>query len=356
MKNLMQKIFTDSALYAIILSLLFAASSCSKPEVGIDIEVEAGKQTLAALDKAINTLKTESSNWQQVLQETRDELVDSVNSSIKNEVTNLISNSIAATGAQVRCEVDFVRTRARQELIHIRNKLAQKIKQPLLNESPLFPVFCSATPTSVDLNLAPERRDEIKFGGYDFSKETVKVLLLNGEQEIDISGNLAQPTQYLLSLNLSGIKFTSKINKINIRSTDTNEMIGDINVKRPPTPPGNYYFRISATGYFKSNNEVCSFASLGHEQIYQRVVPGTEITVPDMTIYDYSGTCDLPKSIFSDANKTGFYSFGDGRICGFSNPAMKKVYQEKFNPTDAGKISSAVVPPFQWAGNCQTPS
>lgn len=132
MNNLMQKKFANSALYIIVLFLLFSASSCSKPDVGIDIEVEVGQQTLAVLDKAINTLKNESSNWQQVLQETRDKLVDSANSSIKNEVTNLINNGIAATGIEVRCDVDFMRNRARQELVHVRNKLAQKLGVSLL--------------------------------------------------------------------------------------------------------------------------------------------------------------------------------------------------------------------------------
>lgn len=232
MKNLTQKIFSNLALY-VIFFLLFSISSCGKQNVGLDVEVEVGQRTLATLDKAINTLGNESANWQQVLQETRDKLVDSANSSIKNEVTNLINNGIAATGIEVRCNVDFMRNRTRQELVHLRNKLAQKLGVSLLPESSLEPGLCQVTPSSIDLNLTPERRSELKLAGYDFNKSTVSVLLLNADKEIDVTSKLAQPTKYLLTLNLSpanGINFSRESNKVLVKTTQGGKLISEINI------------------------------------------------------------------------------------------------------------------------------
>lgn len=225
-----------------ILSSLFTAlclvallSSCF--DKAVDKTTETAKQAIATLDKAINSLQSESINWRQVLEETRDGLVDETQSTIKNEVNNLISNGIAATGGEIRCNADFIRNRMRQELIHLRNEVAQKVGVSLLPESTLEPGVCQVTPASIDLALEPERRNELKLAGYDFDRTNITVILLNKDKEIDVTAKLAQPSKYLLTLNLSptnGIQFSEKSNQILVKATKSGNLISLINILQPP--------------------------------------------------------------------------------------------------------------------------
>jgi hypothetical protein len=232
MKSLARKTFKNPTL-ALILWLLLSASSCNQGSV----EVEVGKNTLATLDKGINTLQSESANWQKVVQETRDSLEGEASSLVKNELTDLVSNGIAATGIEVRCTADFMRKRARLELIHVRNAYAQKVGASLLEESPLGPTFCGATPGSINLNLPPEKRTELRLAGYDFDENTVRVFLLEGDQEIEVtSNNLSNLSQYMVSLNISegnGVEFSRKSNKIIIRTSREGKFLSSLNVIQP---------------------------------------------------------------------------------------------------------------------------
>jgi hypothetical protein len=258
MKNFSQKIFTNST-FCLMACLLLSIFSCKGNGVGFNVDIgEKAKdaadkatgvgsravsvaeknvpETLRIVDKAVDLLGNTSANWLKVLEETRDTLINEANSSLRNELTNLINNGVAATGIEVRCNVDFMRNRARQELIHMRNQLARKIRSPLRSEVPLEPGLCQVTPSSIDLNLKPERRSELKLAGYDFDKNTIKVLLMNESEEIDVTSKLAQTTKYLLTLNLSpanGIDFSSGSNKILLRTAQSSKLISEVNVIQP---------------------------------------------------------------------------------------------------------------------------
>src|SRR5215471_18274700 len=90
-------------------------------------------QAIAILDRALEALESESANWLQVLEETRDNLKDSAQATIRNEVSNALTRAIATDGAQFRRNVDFIRAGARRDLIRIRAGLAQ---QPILSREP----------------------------------------------------------------------------------------------------------------------------------------------------------------------------------------------------------------------------
>jgi hypothetical protein len=244
MKNWIWKVLSNSSLYAIFFFLV-SASSCSREGV----KVEAGSKTLATLDKAINTLQGESTNWRKVLQETQENLVDEANSSIRNEITNLMENGIATVGIEGRCDADFIRNRTRQELVRTRNKLAQNLGVALLPENSLEPVVCHAVPSPINLGLPPESRLVAKWTGYDLDKSKVRVLLLNGNEEIDVTSKLDQSSNYLFTLNLSpanGVGFSRQSNKILVKTVQEGKLISEVNVIQPATfkaryKPGFYY-------------------------------------------------------------------------------------------------------------------
>lgn len=120
----------------------------------------------------------------------------------------------------------------------------------------------------------------------------------------------------------------------------------------PKTTEG--YFWSGKTAYAKTGGFICSFANRAHFDIYRAIRPAGDTTVRDITSFKNLGTCPLPESIFYNSKGTGFYSFGDGRVCGFPNGAMRDTYKSRFNPPELGK-TGAPVPPFQWVGNCPTP-
>lgn len=120
----------------------------------------------------------------------------------------------------------------------------------------------------------------------------------------------------------------------------------------PETTEG--YFWRGRTAYVKTSGFICSFASRAHFDIYRAIRPAGDITVPDITGYQNLGTCPLPKAIFYNSKGTGFYSFGNGNVCGFSNGAMRDTYKSRFAPPELGR-TGAPVPPFQWVGNCPSP-
>jgi hypothetical protein len=255
MKNLVKR-HLSGLIFCLIISPLLFVSSCVKTKVGIDESTTAtvdrttdkasrtvkdfgegldktAVKLVKALDEAIAKIEKESGSWRKTVEETRDVVIDEANSSIRNELTNLINDGVAATGIEVRCNIDFVGNKTKQKLIHMRNQIAVKYKIPRRSEAPLEPGLCQVIPSSIDLNLPPKRRSQLKLAGYDFDKDTIMVFLLNGDQEIDVTSRLAQTTKYLLTLNLSpanGIDFSSESNKILIKTIGSNKLISEINV------------------------------------------------------------------------------------------------------------------------------
>ena len=120
----------------------------------------------------------------------------------------------------------------------------------------------------------------------------------------------------------------------------------------PETTEG--YFRSGRTVYAKTGGFICSLASPIHLNIYRAIRPARDTTVQDITSFKNLGTCPLPESIFYNSKGTGFYSFGNGKVCGFQDGAMRDTYKSRFNPPELGK-TGAPVPPFQWVGNCPRP-
>ena len=221
----------------ILLFLAILVSSCDEP---YKREIN---QTIAILDKGINTLDEASSDWQQVVQETRDEIISETQSTITNEINGIIQEGIASTGVEFRCNFDFARIRARYELIDLRNGLAQQVGIKPISVS-RQPKLCQVNPNSINLALPPERLSELKIAGYDFDQGEIKLFLRNSSQEEDVSEYLAKPTHYLLTANLGSNGIRQKIlpssHKLILKANDRE--ISSINVIQPPPKPDNSAF------------------------------------------------------------------------------------------------------------------
>jgi hypothetical protein len=113
--------------WAIFLALMLLAPSSSR---GLK---NPANQDVAILDGTIEALESESANWRQTLEEIRDNLTGSAQAAIRNEVRNELTRAIATDGTEFRGNVDFIRVRARRDLIRIRAGLSQ---QPISGREP----------------------------------------------------------------------------------------------------------------------------------------------------------------------------------------------------------------------------
>ncbi len=208
-----------------LLLVLFAGcdliKSCQRIVPDISTEV------IAALDRGISQLGLVSADWQDVLNEVIRDLPQEVQSTITNEVTNLLNRGIAASGAEVRCNVDFFRNRMKQGL--------QRIKAKFLETDlpPLEPQLCSVVPLAIDMSLPANRRNKIEFYGYDFDMTDIQVVQVVGSREVNVSNKLDQPTHYHMTLNLGGTGVALNANSKRLILRWQNRNISTIAVIQP---------------------------------------------------------------------------------------------------------------------------
>ena len=198
-------------LMAGFVALLLLATGCGLADALDNLTGQVANTTVKTtniLDDAINALNKNSADWQQVLKDTRDKLTESVQSTVRTEVSQALDRAVATTSGEFRCDVDFLRTRVREDLIRIK---AEFLHQTL---PPLQPSLCEVIPLAVDLNLEPARRNLIEFYGYNFDTQPgVQLFLENSDgTTADDTVQLAKPTFYHMTVNLggSGVQFTGK--------------------------------------------------------------------------------------------------------------------------------------------------
>lgn len=177
--------------------LLFFVIGCGLKRTIQDTAQDLTNNTVAMIDDAIDEITHESESWQATLQELSDKLTDEAQSTVRNEVQNLANRTIAAAGSELRCNVDFLGARVVQAL--------QRIKAQLLNKAipERNPAICQVVPSSIDMNLTPNRRNKVDISGYDFDSQPLKLYLINNANEkTDVTHAINRVSHYHLVLNL----------------------------------------------------------------------------------------------------------------------------------------------------------
>lgn len=158
------------------------------------------------IDKGIEDLQSESSNWQQVLVRVSEQLPKDISETIRVDAANLAKNAISSTGVELRCNVDFLRNRAKDALTNLKNKLLNKPYKKLP------PNFCQVVPSFVDLNIDPVKWSNIAIYGYDLnakdeSDKMLQVALLseNGNVAYLPENRIGRTSNYEMTLNLGGL-------------------------------------------------------------------------------------------------------------------------------------------------------
>lgn len=222
--------FRTLILFAMFFSLITIYNSCDFLKNFWGKADDLTEKVTTALDYAIGTLNANSANYKEVLQKLVTDLPKEVQSTVTNEVSNLMQRTVAAAGAEIRCDADFFRMRVQQDLL--------RIKARFLNQSlpDLEPQLCNVVPLAIDMNLSAERRNKLEFYGYDFDSAAIQVILVNGSSRIDVSNKLNKPTHYHMTLNLgsNGVPVSNNSTQIVLRWKDRD--ISSIPVVQAATP------------------------------------------------------------------------------------------------------------------------
>lgn len=183
------------------------------------------RRALTILDEGIEKLGSESTNWRQVLDETTKSLTrestewrDETSYIVDTGIPKIINEGVASLGEEFRCDFDFVRIRARQELISLRNSLAEKIKvSPMPN--PRKPVICKFNPSYIDVSLVPEKLKVVEVAGYNFDQGYVTISVKNKDD-----GRLfRQPNVLAITTHYH---MTIRLTSFNQRISDYSPIIG----------------------------------------------------------------------------------------------------------------------------------
>lgn len=170
--------------------VLAAASSATCARAGRDPLAD----TVLALDRSIDALTGPSADFRVILRDLASRLPSRADASVGIAIGRFLGRAPTA-GADFPCSADFVRLRARQELIRIEERLLGTAP------APPEPQVCNAAPFAVDLARSPLPKT-VEIYGYDFDLVPLQIVLVAGGRYQDVSAALKLRSHYHLSLVL----------------------------------------------------------------------------------------------------------------------------------------------------------
>jgi hypothetical protein len=149
-------------------------------------------RTVLALDRGIDALTDSSADFRAVLHATVSGLPPGAGADVAAAIRRFLDRA-PTPGADFRCGEEFVRLRARQELIRLEDKVLGTGAEATV------PQFCYATPYAVDPAMAPKT---VEFYGFDFDLVPMQMVLVTTDGYRDASAGLTRRSHYHLTLRL----------------------------------------------------------------------------------------------------------------------------------------------------------
>lgn len=253
-------------------------------------------QAVAQIDRAIQDLNNSSEGWQQTLQDLSNNLVGDAQSTIRTEVQNLLNRALGAAGAEFRCNADFIAARVRQELINLKNSILGK-GMGGAKPDPLEPALCQVVPETVDMSVAPDRRNHITFYGYDLDSHPLPkaFLVTSSGKSVDVTDKLDRQTHYQMTLNLgsNGVPVTASSSKIVLKWQDTE--LSSVPVVQHTPPPCD----VRTVGYDPGQHDYTPPFLSGGDKDFDAHGPNIDV---DITLIPKRTTVDA--QIYMNARET----------------------------------------------------
>ncbi|HEY0479895.1 MAG TPA: hypothetical protein VGD37_20390 [Kofleriaceae bacterium] len=178
----------------------FAAMMQGSSCLGVTPTIDEVTKTF---NNALADLNAGSSQWQLTLTNLSNSLIAQGQQTLANQVQSVIDRGIAAAGIEVKCTVDFLRTRLGEA---VRGILLGFQGKPV---PPPVPHFCSADPIAIDLRLTPSQRmATLNVYGFNLSTHNVAVTVRNDNGAgANPQGFFNVPNEYSATFNLVDYPF-----------------------------------------------------------------------------------------------------------------------------------------------------
>ena len=156
--------------------------------------------SVVILETSINALARPSADYRTILQHILDTLPPGSQDFVRSDINTFMSRA-PAKGADFKCGADFVRYRARNELLRIKDTLLSN------NPQPAQPQFCYAVPFAID---PAQARNPIEIYGYDFDRVPIEILLMDSYGFQDVGFAVTKKSHYHLTVDLAqkGVKLS----------------------------------------------------------------------------------------------------------------------------------------------------
>jgi hypothetical protein len=154
--------------------------------------IQADVDTVLVLDNAIGALSKPGANYSQILQRAMATLPAESQEVVRRDITRFLARAPAA-GKDFKCGADFLRHRARQELLRLKDVLLE------MGPQPLAPQVCYAIPFVVDLSRSSQIVD---IYGFDLDQVPLEMVLLGRDGFQDVSFALTRKTHYHLTFDV----------------------------------------------------------------------------------------------------------------------------------------------------------
>ena len=183
------------------------------------------QKTVQILDQAVNNLSVANANWQVITKQALAELPKEMQQTVGVELSSTMNRAIDATGVELRCGIDFLRSRVLEDVIRTR---AAFLKEPV---PPPKVVVCRPEPPSIRMDLEAEDRKDIEFFGYNFDLvQRPRAILKSAQGSKDVSAQLSIGSHYQMILLVSRINFTTNSDRVSIEGPD-GELLSEVPVR-----------------------------------------------------------------------------------------------------------------------------
>jgi hypothetical protein len=189
-------------------------------------------QALEILGAGILRFGDANENWQLIMQDTRDKLLDKGLKELANQVDAVLDHATGDALVISFCAPDFFRTRMQQELQQI---LAQYKHEPV---TPPVPFICKVVPTTIDYSEPPL---EITYYGYDLDNHIEAVLFQKNGTAIKIGTYRSAPYQPTITLGTNGPSLSQDSDRIvlhwnNPATNERVELMPEVGITAPLLP------------------------------------------------------------------------------------------------------------------------
>ncbi|MDY0905630.1 hypothetical protein [Pedobacter sp. CFBP9032] len=208
--------------YFLIFSLFI--SSCNLDPVQRAINVIQG---------GINSLNTNSSQWQKVLRDISRDLPNDVHQLISNDLSIITNNAIGGTTASAMCTMTFMGDRVKQSLENV----IKRLKNEKYTDSK--PSFCTLTVGQLDMNNDLAIGSPLSIYGYDLNSKDTKGQLLkvaltgNGKIEFVSEEYIGHNTNWQVTININSLITTiidNKYTKIKLYWNGSDDQMPEITI------------------------------------------------------------------------------------------------------------------------------